>query len=77
MSTEPAKSLEELKSRNLALYHRCIRLIPFIKEQYNVVDAPEKILGAMRDQFDRYRDVTDLKIANVLHMKGKLVSSGS
>ncbi|KAJ8902375.1 hypothetical protein NDN08_006782 [Rhodosorus marinus] len=63
---------DELRLMNLSLYHRAIKQLPGLREEYALPFTEDALVNAIRYKFEKYRDTSDLRIAAVLHHRGKL-----
>eukprot|EP00189_Rhodosorus_marinus_P004909 CAMPEP_0113960420 /NCGR_PEP_ID=MMETSP0011_2-20120614/4701_1 /TAXON_ID=101924 /ORGANISM="Rhodosorus marinus" /LENGTH=218 /DNA_ID=CAMNT_0000971863 /DNA_START=78 /DNA_END=734 /DNA_ORIENTATION=- /assembly_acc=CAM_ASM_000156 len=66
------ESAEELRLMNLSLYHRAIKQLPSLREEYVLPFTEDALVNAIRYKFEKYKDTSDLRIAAVLHHRGKL-----
>lgn len=71
-TTVSSTSAAEATKRALALYRSFQKSVPEIQKLYEL-DLPESALRAkIREEFEKYRHVTDLQVRDVLLAKGQM-----
>ncbi|TFK48274.1 NdufA6 NADH-ubiquinone oxidoreductase 14.8 kDa subunit [Heliocybe sulcata] len=70
-ATTRSVSLSEARKRALELYRDWYRAAPSMVDLYALDVRPSQIRHAVRQQFERNRHITDLKVIDVLILKGR------
>lgn len=62
----------EARKRVLALYKAWARQVPFIVMDYDVPYPQKVILAKVRSEFMKHKNVTDLRVIDMLVIKGQM-----
>jgi NADH dehydrogenase (ubiquinone) 1 alpha subcomplex subunit 6 len=68
---ETSETLEEAQAKVRALYRGFLRQIPQMRLDFTLAEDWDTLKAVIRDQFERYRDVRDLRVLDILLFKGK------
>ncbi|XP_055855156.1 NADH dehydrogenase [ubiquinone] 1 alpha subcomplex subunit 6 [Episyrphus balteatus] len=63
---------EEARKRALNLYKAWYRQIPYIVMDYDIPKSVEECRAKLREQFIKHRSVTDIRVIDMLVIKGQM-----
>ncbi|KAL4240274.1 NADH dehydrogenase 1 alpha subcomplex subunit 6 ndufa6 [Mactra antiquata] len=61
----------QARRRVLNLYRAWYRVVPYICETYTLPITPEMCRNKIREEFDKNRHITDLRVIDMLCVKGQ------
>jgi len=70
-ATTMSSSNEEAKRRILIFYRRCLKSVPQVQLEYSIEQNYQFISKRIRDEFEKYRHVTEVEVIDMLRWKGE------
>ncbi|XP_067627901.1 NADH dehydrogenase [ubiquinone] 1 alpha subcomplex subunit 6 [Eurosta solidaginis] len=63
---------DEARKRALNLYKAWYRQIPYIVMDYDIPKSVSQCRAKLREEFEKHRDVTDVRVIDMLVIKGQM-----
>ncbi len=71
-TTRYTLSRADMRAKVLSLYRRCLRSSAEISEMYALNMATAGVRTKIRQEFERQRFVSDIRVINIIYAKGQM-----